>query len=389
MLTLIVKATEYCNASCIYCAVRDKETKKIKMGVPLLRTMMERIRDYLQVSPERRVHVTWHGGEPALMGAEYYAAVRALQQEVLGGAAGRLGHGMQTNLTLMTEEIADELVGLGVKSVGTSFDWMPGIRGVGPERDSAAYERQFLAGFEVLRSRGIAAGAIFVVTSRTVDKPIETMIFLGNLQGNALRGHFRINSLYREGEASKDMAADLAITPEQFGHFLGKAYQWWYPRRRSLIHVAPFAAVRAAVEGEPASLSCEEVGVCGNTHLSISPSGEIFQCGRAMDNDVLRFGNIKDVSFDDAFATPLKRDLVQRPAHLRLGECAGCELWDYCHGGCPVDSFIYQQDWRHKTNFCRARQVFLGEYVLPLRDAARKAAGKVTEHADANRPPAA
>lgn len=374
MLTLIVKATEYCNSNCVYCAVRDKESKQEKMSIDVLRKLFERIGEYLAADAERRVNITWHGGEPALMGVEFYTAVELLQQEILGLDAPRLRHTMQSNLTLLTDELVKVLKRLGVTSVGTSFEYLPGIRGLGPERDSDLYAEQFFRGFEVLRRHDLGAGAIFVVTSRTVHAPVEAMIILGNLFGKRYRGHFRINPLYLEGEASKAMNRDLAITAEQFGHFLGKAYLHWYPRRSVLTNVAPFATLRAAVDGEPVHQSCEEAGVCGNTHLSVSASGEVYQCGRAMDNLALHYGNIKAQSFEALFQHPVKRELMGRSDQLRATECAGCPVWAYCHGGCPVDSFIHHSDWKHKTNFCATKQLFLGDYVLPLHEQVRRRA---------------
>ena len=366
MLTIIVKATEYCNSNCVYCAVRDKDSKRERMSLDTLRIFLERIREYLVADRARRVNLTWHGGEPALMGADFYAAVYALAQEVLGEEAPRLTHSMQSNLTLITDAIACELVRLGVSSVGTSYDYTAGIRGFGPDRDSDAYARDFFRGLEVLRRHGIGAGAIFVVTSHTVDRPVETMQFLSNLLGKAYRGHYRLNPLYREGEASRDAQADLFVTPEQFGHFLGRAYEYWAPRRQLLQNVAPFQAIYLAVHGESARLSCEETGVCGSTHLAVSASGECFQCGRAMDNGALHYGSLHEKSLDELFRTPLKRELIGRSPDLQSGECRDCDVWDYCHGGCPVDSRIHFGDWRHRTNFCATRRIFLGEYVLPL-----------------------
>jgi len=290
VLTLITKCTEYCNANCVYCAVRDKEDKRDRMSIDVLRSLLERVAEYLRADPQRRVNITWHGGEPMLMGADFYRAVRLLHREILGWDAPRLRHSMQSNLTLLTPELAGVLREMGLVSIGSSYDYTPGLRGLAPHRDHLEYERRFFEGVELLHRNGISTGIIFVVTSRTVDAPVETLVYMCNLLGKRYRGHIRLNPLYREGEASKDMNADLAISPEQFGHFLGRAFKYWLPRRNLLPGVAPFGALARAVEGDVGQLSCEEAGRCGNTHLAIGPRGEVWQCGRAMDNASLQFG---------------------------------------------------------------------------------------------------
>jgi uncharacterized protein len=374
MLTIILKATEYCNANCVYCAVRDKETKRERMSVDLLHLVVDRMREYLSADPDSTINVTWHGGEPALMGAAFYRTMAAYQRQLLGAMAKRVQHTIQSNVTLLDDDLALAFKGLGISSVGTSYEYAQGLRRLGSQEDgSEAYARRFFEGLEVLRRHGLGAGVIYVVTSRTVDRPVETMIFLQNLLGKRHRDHFRINPMYAEGEASRGANQHLAVTPDQYGHFLGKAYQHWYRRRAILPHVVPFSNIRSAVDGEAGAQGCEEAGVCGDTHLSIGPSGDVFQCGRAMDNGALRYGSVVESPFGELLANPLKRELIQRSATLRAGECAGCDLWTYCHGGCPVDAHIYKGDWRQRTHFCATKRILFDEYVLPLHEADRGA----------------
>lgn len=366
MLTIIAKVTEYCNANCIYCAVSDKDRKKSKMTVPTVNLLMTRIAEYLGADQERGVTVTWHGGEPALMGPAFYATVYDAQRTVLRGMGHRLRHSMQSNITLMTQELIDVLLKLGVDHLGTSYDYRPGVRGIGPARDSDTYNRLFFKALNLLKKNGIEAGVIFVVTSHSIGDPEGTLAFLTNLLGKRQRGHFRINQLYFEGEAQKLASTPLHLKPEDFGHFLGKAYLLWYRQKSLLPHVAPFAGVHKAVTtGDLRGLGCEDTGDCGLTHISVNPDGGIFQCGRSMDSNVLRYGHIEQHSFDDILAMPTKQELIERSETMRSSECAACPIYRVCHGGCPVDSFIYTGDWRNKTYFCGARKVFWLEYVLP------------------------
>lgn len=367
MLTIILKATEYCNANCVYCAVRDKERKKERMGVDVLRTCIERIGEYLKANPKSDVNITWHGGEPLLLGTEWFRTVAAFQRQVLGPAAKRIRHTIQSNLTLMNDELAGALKDLGIDSVGSSFEYVPGLRRIGVENPSTEeYVRGFFDGLAVLKRHGLGTGIIYVVTSQTVNQPIETMVFLENLFGKRQRGKFRLNPMYREGEGASDANAYLAVTAEQFGHFLGRAYQYWYPRRDLLGGIMPLSSFYGAVTETEEAMGCEESGICAESHLAIAPSGDVFQCGRAMDNLILRYGNVRESTFDELLRHPLKQELAQRPSKLREGECADCKLWGLCNGGCPVDASIYGKDWRKRTYFCETKHIVYDQYVLPL-----------------------
>jgi len=364
VITLIVKPTEFCNADCTYCSVAEKADKKSRMTLDTLQTLMERIAEYLSVDSFRRVGITWHGGEPALMGVEFFRAAGILQKEVLGVNADRLQHSIQSNLTVMSEDLANAYADLGIRSVGSSYDMSPGVRTIG-KHNSDNYNRKFFRGLEIIHRHGIGTGIIFVVTSRVIERPVETMIFLTNLLGKRHRGHFRLNPMYMEGEALLQEHS-LSITSEQYGHFLGKAYQYWYPRRHVLSGIAPFSGLAQIVDGIPTNMSCEEVGSCGDTHLAVAPNGDLYQCGRAMDNDILKYGNIHHDSFDVTFETPLKKELLRRSSKLRVSDCASCDLWEYCHGGCPIDGHIAYHEWQHKTYYCGTKHILFPEYVYPM-----------------------
>jgi uncharacterized protein len=345
--------------------VSEKDVKKQRMTLATLEKLMERIAEYLAVDSHRRVGITWHGGEPALMGIDFFRAAGILQKEMLGPAASRLQHSIQSNLTVMSEELAQCYVDLGIKSVGSSYDMSPGVRTIGDNHDSDVYNRKFFRGLEIIHRHGIGTGIIFVVTSHVVQRPVETIIFLTNLLGKRYRGHFRLNPMYMEGEALL-REHTLSITAEQYGHFLGKAYQYWYPRRHILCGIAPFSGLSQIVEGIPTQMSCEELGSCGDTHLSVAPNGDIYQCGRAMDNGILRYGSIYEQSFSDTFETPLKKSLMRRSSKLRVSDCASCDLWEYCHGGCPIDGHIAYQEWQHKTYYCGTKHILFPEYIYPI-----------------------
>jgi radical SAM protein with 4Fe4S-binding SPASM domain len=185
-----------------------------------------------------------------------------------------------------------------------------------------------------------------------------------NLVGTT--GSARINPIYLEGEAKRESARPLGITADQWGHFLGRAFRAWYARRSSGATVEPFESYRRFMSGDTGSLCCDDSGRCGRSHLGVDTHGVIYQCGRAMDTSVLRFGDLRTHSFEQVLDESLKQKLNRRSLVLHEGECAGCRLFHMCHGGCPIDGQMYYGDWYRKTIFCAAKQVFLKEYLLPI-----------------------
>jgi uncharacterized protein len=373
-----VKATENCNANCVYCSVADKHMKRSMMSFEVVASLLDRVREYLARDARRRVTLTWHGGEPALLGATFFHGVNALCGEILGSRRTALRHLVQSNITLVDDELAHAWKSLGIHGVGSSYEYHPKIRGLGVSVDAAAYQAQFFRGLQILDRFGMDVGVIYVVTRASVHEPERCMVLLSNLLGKSRRGHFRLNPLYSEGEAARGSAVSLSVTPSEFGHFLGRAYRYWYPRRWLLRGVGPFNALCAHLESGTASLGCELSGQCGWDHLGVGVTGEIFQCGRALDNQVLTHQSLATQSFDDVLDGPMKQAIIGRLQTLREGHCAGCSFWELCHGGCPVDGQIYHGDWRQHTHLCETHQVFYGQYVMPIH-AARSAASGIAD----------
>ena len=95
---LIKPAGPDCNLQCTYCFYLDKaalfpETQNHRMS---LETLEELIRQVMQQSG-REVSIAWQGGEPALMGLEFYQKV--IEFETKYGHGKQVGNGFQTNGT--------------------------------------------------------------------------------------------------------------------------------------------------------------------------------------------------------------------------------------------------------------------------------------------------
>ena len=94
-----------CNLDCTYCFYLDKyqlfsETKTHPMSDAILE---ELIRQVMQQSGEA-VSITWQGGEPALMGLDFYK--RVIELELKYGHGQHVGNGFQTNGTLLDRDWA-------------------------------------------------------------------------------------------------------------------------------------------------------------------------------------------------------------------------------------------------------------------------------------------
>lgn len=359
MAVLILKPTEACNSNCAYCDVVRKPGARTTMSLELLERVFERAGAFLRARPEERLTVIWHGGEPLTLGPETFRQALAFQRRHCAEVQDRMEHAVQSNLTLFTAEFAEVLKELGLTQVGTSYDPEPHVRGPGQAIDSLDYNRRFMKGEALAHRLGFSTGIIYVVTRRSLARPVETVQHLVNFQ---LGGGVNLNPVLLYGEDPHG----LAITPREFAAFLGEVLPWWWARRARHPALEPFASLLRNYQGGGTSLGCVDSGRCAYAHLEVGPDGSVSHCGRSADWGLLSYGSVQDRSFEAILDDPQRHQLMARNVHLRDGACRGCRFWGLCHGGCPLDAWAESKTFMARTPWCEARRIFLEEHFEPV-----------------------
>jgi uncharacterized protein len=361
MATIIFKPTEACNAACAYCEVDHKGWRATKiMPAETLELLFVRINEFLLECSRETVELIWHGGEPLLLGEDYFSNALSFQEKHCGATSRRIRHRIQTNLTLFSPKFTDIFRRLGITNIGTSYDPVEGVRLLKGKRDANEYNRQFMQGVSLLEKEGFRWGLIYVVTKLSLDKPLDIFHFLTNL---ACDGGVMFNPL----TAAEGLYDHLTITAEEFTEFLGAIFTVWWNCRERYPRVEPFHSLTRAIASENHPVYfCADSGNCANTHINLGPQGRWSHCGRSADCGQLDYGSIFDRTIADVFADPKRDELRRRGEILLKGECAGCKYWTICHGGCPLDGWHNTGSFLGKTTWCHSKREFIERYFLPI-----------------------
>ncbi len=280
MANIIFKPTEKCNSNCAYCDVVAKGGPRSTMTPEMLAVVFSRINEYLLENPSEKVNLIWHGGEPLMLGVDYFREAFELQEKLCGRTKDRLMHSMQTNMTLFDEKFAEVLLRLGIRSLGSSYDPEPGVRGPGAGRDTAAYNRMFLRGVSLAERLGFTWSVIYVVTRRSLTAPLDIFHFLSNFSQN---GQFMMTPVLLYGEDK----LGIGITPAEFADFLGAIFPLWWKTRKRYPNIKPFSGyVKNIIDGD-LTVGCVDSGNCDKNHVYIGPDGMTSQCGRSADWDII------------------------------------------------------------------------------------------------------
>jgi uncharacterized protein len=358
MAVVIFKAVEKCNSNCIYCDVIKKQQNQI-MDFNLLELIFKKMNEYLIANPEERIAFTWHGGEVCLLGADYFRRAIEIQDTYCTQTKSRIDHQVQSNLTLINQDIIDMFKQLGIKQIGSSFEPIPHMRGFGKKRDSETYNRKFMNGVNLLNKNHFTWGIIYVVHRKSLEMPLEIFYYLTNLN---IRSHPNFNQIKMFGEDKHN----LDISGEEFADFLGAIFPEWWKNRHRYPNVQPFARFTQYIQDHTLSLVCELSGSCSHKWLYIGPDGETSQCGRAGDYNIFQYGNIKDRSFQEIMQDGKRDQFLERQIQLPKTECKDCRFWGICHGGCPLDAYMIYQDFTHRSPSCDAVRIFIERYFEPI-----------------------
>jgi len=271
---------------------------------------------------QRKVKVTFHGGEPLVAG-------HALWREGLDGLRERFGPqgyevGLQSNLWLLDDEFC-ELFSEHRVDVGTSLDGPEAITDV--QRGPGYFDRT-MRGIRLAEAYGIRIGCIATFTPASARQWRRVFdFFLSERLG------FSIHAAVPPVDA-KD--GRHAIAPEQYGRLLCDMLDYYVEHRRQIA----VSSLDQMCQG----LGCGEGKVCTfrdclGMFLAIGPGGDVYPCQRFCGRPSFRLGNLKDgAALDDLFDGPAARRIRDRQDRVHEA-CDSCPHLDYCRGGCPYNAW--------------------------------------------------
>jgi sulfatase maturation enzyme AslB (radical SAM superfamily) len=293
MATIIFKVTEDCNSNCLYCdVVHKKHRGPTTMPLELLELLFIRIDEFLLQTPDGKLDLVWHGGEPLLLGPAYYEQALAFQQKHYANTSTCIHHSIQTNLSLFTHKFARVFRMLGITSVGTSYDPIVGVRGPGRIPHTDIYNKRFMRSLEVIEEEGFSWGVIYVVTKLTLAQPLDIFYFMTNLKPD---GGVDFHPVLVYGPEPRH----LAITPDEFADFLGTIFQIWWNHQDRFRSVNPFQSLLRNTQEGVCSLSCADSGACADKYWNVGPDGSVSHCGRSADWNLLNYGSIQTKTLEE------------------------------------------------------------------------------------------
>lgn len=382
---LLAKPTgAVCNLDCSYCFFLSKEMlypgSRFRMADELLETYVRQLIDAHAGVPV--VQVAWQGGEPTLMGIDFFRRSIELVDRYLRPGQ-RAHYTIQTNGTKLDDEWAgffnehDFLVGISIDGPREIHDTFRVTRGGRGSFDKV------MRGLGYLRAGDVEYNVLTTVHSANQDCGLEIYRFLRDecgarfmqfipiierLSGSsgdeaAAWSSWRDRPLYTQTGA---LVSDRSVSPEGYGRFLIDVFEEWVRRDVASVYVQMFDTALANWVGEQPGM-CVHCETCGLA-LALEHSGDVYACDHFVEPQYL-LGNIADRHLIDLVGSEEQRRFGQDKRDTLPRYCRECDVRFACHGGCPKDRFATTPEGEPGLNYlCPSFKRFFHHVDAPMRE---------------------
>ncbi|MEI6916366.1 MAG: anaerobic sulfatase maturase, partial [Armatimonadota bacterium] len=346
-----------CNLDCSYCFYLRKDelfedSSSFRMPDDVLDSFTKQ---YVQAQSVPEVTFAWQGGEPTLMGIEFFE--RALEYQRKYAQPGmRIQNSLQTNGVLLNEEWAKFLKANGFL-IGLSLDGPAELHDANRvDRGGHSTFGRVRAALKLLQEHAVEHNILCVVNSANSKKPLDVYKFYRD------EGVEFIQFIPAVERLSDGCVTDWTVSAAGWGRFLSVIFDEWVRHDVGRVFVQHFdLALEAWMGMEP--LLCVHARMCGSA-LVMEHSGDTFSCDHFVRPEHY-LGNIQTIPLRTLVSSPVQRKFGQDKLDTLPQSCCECGVRFVCNGGCPKDRFIQTPNGEDNLNYLCAGYKMFFEHVAP------------------------
>jgi len=360
-----------CNLACSYCFYISRWDGRVSgMDDATLETF---IASYIAAQPGTVVTFGWQGGEPTLMGLDFFRRAVALQRKHCPPGK-TVQNALQTNGTLLDAEwcafLRDErfLVGLSIDGPAKSHDSRRVDRGGKPTSERVR------TAAELLVRNQVEFNILCVVGSHNAHAPLQVYRFLRRLGSPFIQFIPLVER--RASGRPHDFAAPeadqpgvpldpVSITPEAWGCFLIGVFDEWVTCDVGRIFIRDFDNWLGMWTGLPSSL-CVHAETCGDA-MAVEADGSVYSCDHYV-YPAYRLGRLGEQDLAAMVGSQQQRRFGDDKRDTLPAKCLDCRWRRLCHGGCPKHRFPAERGAPPAPHLCAGWIAFF-EHASPAFEA--------------------
>ncbi|MCU0461211.1 MAG: anaerobic sulfatase-maturation protein [Bacteroidales bacterium] len=373
---MLKPAGPVCNLDCTYCYYLEK--KKLYPGKTDFRMSEEMLeeftRQYIEANDIPVVTFVWQGGEPTLLGIDFFRKAMEFQKKYAGGKA--IENAFQTNGTRLNEEWCSFLKDNNML-VGISID--------GPEHihdkfrktaSGGASFKRVMKGIEILQKKRVEFNTLSCVNNYSVHFPGETYSFLKSIgsvfmqflpivERKAGLQPDNLLTLVPNNYSGSAEITDWSVRGPDYGKFLTGIFDDWVRSDVGRYYVQIFDTTLANWVGEMPGI-CVFAGTCGDA-MVMEHNGDLFSCDHYVYPEYF-LGNISEKPLSEMFKSQRQFDFGIDKRNTLPRYCLICDVRFACHGECPKHRIARTPDGEKGLNWlCEGYKTFF-HHVGPYMD---------------------
>jgi uncharacterized protein len=362
-----------CNLDCKYCFYLEKENlyPETRHWAMPAETLEQYIREYIAAQPLDDVHFAWQGGEPTLLGVDFFRTVVSLQEKYANGKT--IHNALQTNGTLVDSEWAgflaqnQFLVGLSIDGPRPLHDCYRVDKGQAPTFD------RVMRGLAQLKEHGVEFNTLTVVHRENSKFPLEVYRFLKEAGSGFMQFIPVVERKAADSppdglvliQPSFDHAAevtDWSVEPEAFGNFMARIFDEWVKQDVGNCFVQLFDVALESWMGLEQSL-CVFRKTCGSA-LAMEHTGDVYSCDHFVYPEN-KLGNIMESPLEQMARSQQQKKFGEDKRDLLPRMCRECEVRFACNGECPKHRFMKTPDGEPGLNYLCAGYKHFFKHIDP------------------------
>lgn len=367
--TMIKIAGPVCNLDCDYCYYLEKDAlypgKKFNLSAFGMKAdVLEKlICDYIRSQPQKHIEFIWHGGEPTLLGIDYFRKALELQKKY--GEGKEIANVLQTNGTLIDDRWAAFLA---------ENHFLCGLSIDGPQKFHDKH-RRFTNGrgswekavecAKIFRKYGVEFNTMSVVNASNSKEPVAVYEFLKSIGSRFMQFSPIVERIALDEKASLSIvdpqySQETAlmqenVSAEDWGNFLCRIFDHWIKSDVGYCYVNWFDNTLAAYAGLQPSL-CSMAPYCGCS-LAVEHNGDVYCCDHFV-FPAYRLGNIFRQDIAEMAKSDRQLFFEQHKKDSLSARCRSCTYLNACGGDCPKNRIAQTAEGEYISCLCQGFHMF-------------------------------
>ena len=338
-----------CNLRCDYCFFLEKESLYPESDFRMSDAVMEAyITQTIDAQRVPFVTLAWQGGEPTLMGLDFFRRARQVEAEHLPPGIS-VERTIQTNGVLLDDEWAaflaenDYLVGLSIDGPRELHDAFRHDAG-----GASVFDR-VVAAARRLKAAGAEFNILCTVNAANADRPLDVYRFFRDELGARYIQFIPIVEVETPSTpVASGTVSERSVSPEAYGAFLSTIFDEWIRHDVGEMFVQFFDGVLAAYVRGYSSL-CVLRPTCGDG-VALEHNGDVYSCDHFVDPAHL-LGNVMQTPIGDLVRSEKQRAFGRAKRESLPQYCRECEYVFACNGECPKNRILLTPDGEPGLNW--------------------------------------